>query len=377
MRLPTGDGGYFTWSPIGTEIVSPAPGGFSSRVGYAAAHVVADPRFDDPSAIDWEATLSYRRHLWSLGFGVAEAMDTAQRGSGVHWETARELIRRTAAQPLGPAVYGATTDQLEPGARLPIDEITAAYLEQLAFIESQGGMAILMASRHLADVAGGPEDYVGVYDELIRAASGQVMIHWLGPMFDPALTGYWGSDEAEAAADTVLSIVMRHREKVRGVKMSMLDADLETGMRRRLPEGVRMFTGDDLNFVDLIVGDETGHSDALLGVFDAIAPVAAAAFQALDKGDSAGFRALLSRTLPLAQHLFRDPTHAYKTGVVFLAYLNGFQDHFRMVDGAESHRSLSHLARIFVLAEGAGLLRDLQLAEHRMRLVLELAGIST
>ena len=372
MRLPAEDGGYYHWSPSGAEVLVPAPGGFTSRVAFAAAHVVADPRGDDPSAVDWRATLSYRRHLWSLGFGVAEAMDTAQRGAGVGWDIARELIMRTANAAEGPVVYGANTDQLEPGARLSLDEIISAYLEQVEYIEFQGGTAILMASRHLASVASGPDDYALVYDEVIEAASHQVMIHWLGPMFDPALTGYWGGADAEVAANTVLEIVRRHPDRVSGVKLSMLDADLEIALRRRLPERVRMFTGDDLNFVDLILGDEMGHSDALLGVFDAIAPTAAVAFQALDAGDASGFRETLSRTLPLAHHLFQAPTSAYKTGVVFLAYLNGFQDHFRMIQGAESARSLPHLARVLVLAEQAGLIPDVELAQERMSRALEL-----
>jgi len=301
-------------------------------------------------------------------------MDTAQRGGGVGWDTARELISRTAAMAEGPVVYGANTDQLESGARAGLDEIISAYREQLHFIEDRGGRAILMASRHPANVATGPDDYLRVYDQVIGAASNPVMIHWLGPMFDPALAGYWGDAEADVAAKTVLDILTRHSDQVSGVKLSMLDADLEVAMRRSLPEGVRMFTGDDLNFVDLILGDEVGHSDALLGVFDAIAPVAAVAFQALDADDIAGYTDTLNRALPLARHLFQEPTYAYKTGLVFLAYLNGFQDHFHMIQGAENSRSLPHLAEVLVLAEQAGLVPDLALAEDRMSQALELGA---
>ena len=380
LSLPAGDGDFVSWAPSGREPVRPEAGGFTSRAAYAAAHVVADPlteSSDGRPRVDWEATLSFRRHLWDLGLGVAEAMDTAQRGGGVGWETARELIRRTAAEASGPAVYGAATDQLEPGARFGIDEIIDAYGEQVSHIEDCGGDAVIMASRHLAAVAEGPDDYLRVYGEVIGNASRRLLIHWLGPMFDPALDGYWGTDDASRAADTVLGIVAAHPEKVAGVKLSMLDRELEVEMRRNLPHGVRMLTGDDLNFVDLILGDDRGHSDALLGVFDPIAPVAAAALQALDRDDVDRYRRLLGPTLPLARHLFSPPTHHYKTGVVFLAYLGGLQDHFRMIAGAESGRSLTHLARLLMLADEAGLIGDPELAVHRMKPILELGGVSS
>jgi hypothetical protein len=380
LSLPTGDGQLEDWAPSGVDPIVPEPGGFVSRVAFAAAHVVADPQLDTSEAgahIDWEATLAFRRYLWGLGFGVAEAMDTAQRGSGVDWERARELIGRTAGEAAGPAVYGAATDQLQPGERFDLGEIASAYGEQVSFIEDCGGDPILMASRHLARSATDPEDYARVYDEVIAAATRPVMIHWLGPMFDPALEGYWGSRDPRQAAETVLAIVADHRGKIAGVKLSILDEDLEVELRQRLPNDVSMLTGDDLNFVDLILGDEAGHSDALLGVFDPIAPVAAAALQALDAHDVDRYRSLLEPTLPLAHHLFTRPTYEYKTGVVFLAYLCGFQDHFRMVAGAESGRSLAHLARLLVLADGAGLIRDPELAIHRMRLILEVGGVSS
>lgn len=380
LSLPTGDGDLIDWAPSGAEPRAPKAGGFTSRTAYAAAHVVADPLKESSEGrppVDWETTLSFRRHLWDLGFGVAEAMDTAQRGGGVGWETAQVLIRRTAAEASGPAVYGAATDQLAPGVRFGLDEIIDAYGEQVSHIESCGGDAIIMASRHLAAVAEGPDDYARVYGEVIEGASRPLMIHWLGPMFDPALKGYWGSNDPRQAAGTVLGIVAAHPEKVVGVKLSMLDRELELDMRRNLPDGVRMLTGDDLDFAELILGDEHGHSDALLGVFDPIAPVAAAALQALDGGDVDGYRRLLEPTLPLARHLFSPPTYQYKTGVVFLAYLGGFQDHFRMIAGAESGRSLPHLARLLMLADDARLIRDPGLAVHRMKLILELGGVST
>lgn len=377
LSLPTGDGDLVSWAPSGREPVAPESGGFTSRVAYAAAHVVADSLTESSEGprVDWEATLSFRHHLWDLGLGVAEAMDTAQRGGGVGWDTAQELIRRTAAEASGPAVYGAATDQLEPGARFDIDEIIDAYGEQVSHIEGCGGDAIIMASRHLVAVARGPDDYARVYGEVIESASRRLMIHWLGPMFDPALDGYWGTDDARKAAETVHGIVADHQEKIAGVKLSMLDRELEVEMRRDLPDGVRMLTGDDLNFAELILGDDRGHSDALLGVFDPIAPVAAAAFQALDRNDVDGYRRLLEPTLPLARHLFSRPTHHYKTGVVFLAYISGYQDHFRMVAGAESDRSLPHLARLLMLADQAGLIGDPELAAHRMKLILELGGV--
>jgi hypothetical protein len=380
LSLPTGDGDFENWVPSGSEPVSPAAGGFTSRTAYAAAHVVADALSDQSeagSAIDWEATLAFRRHLWGLGLGVAEAMDTAQRGSGVGWAAAKELIRQTAAEASGPAVYGATTDQLDPGGHFDLDQITAAYIEQVSHIEDCGGDAILMSSRHLARAAETADDYARVYHQVIEAASRTVMIHWLGPMFDPGLAGYWGAADPWRAAETFRSIVAAYPEKVSGVKLSMLDMELEVWFRQQLPEGVGMFTGDDLNFVDLILGDDTGHSDALLGVFDPIAPVAATALQALDRGDVDDYRRLLEPTLPLARQLFSHPTHQYKTGVVFLAYICGFQDHFRMVAGAESARSLPHLSRLLVLADRAGLIGDADLAAYRMRLILELGGVQT
>jgi Protein of unknown function (DUF993) len=382
LKLPGDRGELLAWSPSGRTPPTPAPGGFVSRTAFAAAHVVSDPLIDQapdaPPPIDWETTLSFRRYLWSLGYGVAEAMDTAQRGSGVGWDTARELIGRTAreAQQLGgAAVYGAMTDHLPPGGRYSLADIAEAYREQVSFIEGEGGTAILMCSRHLAATATTADEFTGVYQEVIASSSRPVLIHWLGEPFDPALRGYWGSTDAHEAADAILGLLKILPGRVSGVKLSLLDPALEVDMRRRLPEETKMLTGDDLNFVELILGDQEGHSDALLGVFDPIAPVAAAAFQALDHEDVDGYRALLEPTIPMSRHLFSSPTFHYKTGVVFLAYLNGFQDHFRMVGGAERERTLPHLARLLVLADEAGLLHRPDLAEDRMRLLLEVGGI--
>lgn len=379
LSLPTAEGELMSWSPSGTGPIVPSPGGFHSRVAYAAAHVVpdplADPRRGDRPAIDWGATLSIRRHLWGFGLGVGEAMDTAQRGSGLAWETAQELIRRTAIEEGGPALYGAMTDQLAPGGEHSMEEIVASYREQVDFIESLGGQAILMASRHLAATASTPEEYVSVYHEVIAASSRPLLIHWLGDAFDPALTGYWGAKDPWTAAATVLDLLAAHPGKVSGVKISLLDAALEVDLRRKLPDGVAMLTGDDFNYVELILGDEQGHSDALLGILGPIAPAATAAFQALDRGDSDAYRSLLEPTVPLARHMFSEPTYHYKTGIAFLAYLTGLQDHFHMVGGAESARSLPHLGRILVLADRAGLIADPDLAVRRMRPLLVLGGI--
>ncbi|HSJ34721.1 MAG TPA: dihydrodipicolinate synthase family protein [Acidimicrobiia bacterium] len=350
-----------------------------TRRAYAAAHVVADP-LGDPvgtSAIDWESTLGFRRHLWSLGFGVAEAMDTAQRGMGLDLEAVRTLIDRSIAEAAaenGEVVCGINTDELS-GPDHTLDTIGTSYLDQLEFVESRGGSAVMMASRALAAAARGPEDYAAVYSRVLGQAGHPVILHWLGPMFDPALEGYWGSTDPTAAMESLMSIVADNPERVDGVKISMLDADLEVEFRRRLPEGVRCYTGDDFNFPDLIAGDAAGHSDALLGIFDGIAPVAATAFHALDRGDTDEFRRILAPTVPLSRHIFEAPTFHYKTGLVFLAYLNGHQDHFRMVGGQEGARSIVHLAELVRLADAAGLLPDPSEVARRLQPVLAAAGI--
>jgi hypothetical protein len=384
LRLPTADRTILTYTPTrpGTWPVMGAP--ITSRVPYAAAHAVADPLGDtDPvteSQLDWETTLAYRHHLWSLGLAVAEAMDTAQRGMGLGWEMAKELIRRSSAEatatPGAVIACGAGTDHLEPGQARSLDDVARAYEEQVAFVEEQGSRVILMASRALAACARGPEDYIAIYDRILNQVEQPVILHWLGDMFDPGLTGYWGEDDLDRAADVCVNLIWRHAAKVDGIKLSLLDAEREIDLRRRLPAGVRMYTGDDFNYPALIRGDGERQSDALLGVFDPIAPAAAAALRALDAGDLETYDTIFSPTVPFARHLFGAPTRFYKTGVVFMAYLNGHQNHFRMVGGAEGYRSTVHLSRLFVLADEASLLTDPDLASERMYQVLLLAGIS-
>jgi hypothetical protein len=351
-------------------------------VAFAAAHVVADPLAYEPggpAVLDWDATLAFRRHLWAHGLAVAEAMDTAQRGMGLDWPAARELIRRSAAEARavgGRIACGAATDGVAPGELRTVADVRRAYEEQCAFVEGEGAQAIVMASRALAAIARDPDDYREVYGGVLAGLDRPAILHWLGEPFDPALRGYWGATDLDEAADVLLSIIEAHSDRIDGVKVSLLDAAREVALRRRLPRGVRLYTGDDFDYPTLIAGDEHGHSDALLGVFDAIAPAAAAALDALDDADRDGYDAILAPTVPLARRLFAAPTPHYKTGVVFLAYLNGHQDHFRMVGGLESARSVVHLADLLVLADRAGLLHDPPLAAARMRHVLALAGIS-
>ena len=354
------------------------------RVAYAAAHVVADPlAAHDPwlaPAIDWDATLAFRHHLWDLGLGVAEAMDTAQRGMGLGWPEARELVtralREAAGRPDALIACGAGTDHLAPGPDIGIDAVIAAYESQVEAIESLDGRIILMASRALAAAARGPDDYARVYERILSGVREPVILHWLGEMFDPALSGYWGRSDHEAAMDVCLDVIAAHADKVDGIKISLLSKDKEIAMRRRLPAGVRMYTGDDFNYAELIAGDEAGHSDALLGIFDGIAPVAASALAALGRGADNEFFDLLEPTIPLSRHVFAAPTRFYKTGIVFLAYLNGFQDHFTMVGGQQSARSLLHLAELFRLADRARVLADPDRAVSRMRAVLAVHGLA-
>ena len=354
-----------------------------TRIAYAAAHVVADPwSSKEPwleAAVDWDATIAFRRHLWSWGLGVAEAMDTAQRGMGMDWASSLELIRRTleAAKSVPGAVVGcgAGTDHLAPDPGLRIERVIAAYEEQCAAVEKLGGRIVLMASRALAACANSPEDYARVYDHVLAQVREPVIIHWLGEMFDPALEGYWGHGDHGKAMDVCLDVIRKHAAKVDGIKISLLDKDKEIAMRRRLPKGVRMYSGDDFNFAELIEGDGEGHSDALLGIFDAIAPAASGALSALAGGDRAGYHDILAPTVPLSRHIFQAPTRFYKTGVVFLAWLNGHQEHFVMVGGQESARNLLHFSELFRLADQAGLLADPALACRRMRQLLAVHGI--
>ncbi|GGS46300.1 dihydrodipicolinate synthase family protein [Streptomyces cinerochromogenes] len=379
IRLPDAHGALQAYEPR-TEPLALTPGApFTSRTVFSAAHVVADPYADTtpdgPAAVDWDATLAFRRHLWSHGLGVAEAMDTAQRGMGLDWAGAAELIRRSAAEARGAdgrIACGVGTDQLTGGT---LAEVRAAYEEQLAVVEEAGAQAVLMASRALAAAARGPEDYLETYGHLLRQAAEPVILHWLGPMFDPALEGYWGSADLDAATDTFLEVVAAHPDKVDGVKISLLDARREVDLRRRLPQGVRCYTGDDFHYPELIAGDDQGFSHALLGVFDPLGPLAAQAVRVLDTGDAQGFRHLLDPTVELSRHLFQAPTRFYKTGVVLLAWLAGHQDHFTMVGGLQSARSLPHLTRAYELADRLGLFPDPKLAEERMRNLLSLYGV--
>ncbi|MFD9411148.1 dihydrodipicolinate synthase family protein [Streptomyces sp. NPDC059989] len=383
IRLPSADGGSRLYRPNTAPFPPLTCGPARSRTFYAAAHVVAGraaPLAAGP-AVDWDAALAFRHRLWAQGLGVAEAMDTAQRGMGLDWPTAAELIRRSAAEARavgGRIVCGAGTDQLSAhGAPHSLAAITAAYEEQLAHIEACGSGAVLMASRALAAVADGPEEYLDVYGGLLRQSARPVVLHWLGPMFDAALAGYWGHHDLDEATDVFLKIIADCPEKVDGIKVSLLDAEREADIRRRLPAGVRCYTGDDYHYPELIAGDGDRASDALLGIFDPIAPIAARAALALDRGDLAGFRELLDPTVPLARHLFAPPTRFYKTGVVLLAWLAGYQERFTMVGGLESARPLPHLATAYELADGLGLFPDPERAEERMRGLLALHGVAS
>jgi Protein of unknown function (DUF993) len=349
-----------------------------SRKAYAAAHVVANPLAGNGAAIDWEATLRFREHLWSSGFGVAEAMDTAQRGMGLDWKSTRELIgRSTAAATAGnhAIVCGAGTDQLPSQKSHQLTEIADAYQEQCDWIEECGGQIVIMASRALAVTARSFDDYREVYSKIIRSTRNRVLLHWLGPMFDPALSRYWGTDNLDEATENLLSLLFEFTDKIEGMKISLLDKDREITLREKLPPGMKLFTGDDLAYPELIAGNGIQFSHALLGIFDGIAPAASAALGALDRGNRDEFFEILKPTVPLAQHIFQQPTYYYKTGLVFLAYLNGLQAHFRMIGGLESARSVLHLSQLFVLADQAGLLSEPELAIERMRVFLKLAGV--
>ncbi len=398
FRLPTARGGVETYAvknaPLAVPKIGAAPPKLN-RIAYAAAHVVANPLADnDPwldASVDWERTIAFRHYLWDLGLGVAEAMDTAQRGMGLDWNGAKELIRRSleAAQgrPGALIASGAGTDHLDASANVTIDDVIRAYETQIEAIEGMGGRIILMASRALVRAAKGPDDYARVYARILRQVKEPVMIHWLGEMFDPALAGYWGNTDHIQAMDTALDIIADHADKVDGIKISLLSKEKEIAMRRRLPpgrsaagrnapaQGVKMYTGDDFNYPELIAGDEHGYSDALLGIFDAIAPAAALALRQLGESDKAAFHETLAPTVPLSRHIFKAPTRFYKTGVVFLAYLNGLQDHFHMIGGQQSTRSLVHLAELFRLADAARCLRDPDMATVRMRSVMAVGGV--
>ena len=390
LTLPTASRALAPYTLRGSAPPRPAADARFDRIAYSAAHVVADPLAAvDPwlaSAVDWDATIAYRRHLWSLGLGVAEAMDTAQRGMGLDWPTSLELIRRSldAARdvPGARVASGCGTDHLDLDTVRSVDDVIRGYEEQMQAIEKLGGRLIVMASRALVRVAKGPADYERVYERVLSQARQPVILHWLGDMFDPALTGYWGTQDLDAAMDTALGIIAAHPGKVDGIKISLLDKDKEIAMRRRLPPGVRMYTGDDFNYAELIAGDAFDgpathrQSDALLGIFDAIAPAASAALGELAAGRVERFHAILGPTVPLSRHIFAAPTRYYKTGVVFMAWLNGHQSHFTMVGGQQSTRSLPHLAELFRLADAANLLEQPELATARMKTLLALHGVS-
>jgi len=389
LNLPTANAGLENYKLRGSVPLKPQSRKPFNRMAYSAAHVVSDPlALVDPwlqCAVDWDATIAYRRHLWSLGLGVAEAMDTAQRGMGLDWPTSLELIRRTldAAQdvPGAQVASGCGTDHLVLDNVTRVDEVIAAYEAQMEAIEKLGGKLIIMASRALARVAKSPADYERVYDRILSQVKQPVVLHWLGDMFDPALKGYWGNDDVEQAMNTALGIIQAHPAKVDGIKISLLDKDKEIAMRRRLPPGVRMYTGDDFNYAELIAGDGfgpdivNGQSDALLGIFDAIAPAASAALAALADGELDTFHAILGPTVPLSRHIFMAPTRYYKTGVVFMAWLNGHQSHFSMIGGQQSTRSTQHLAELFRLADEANLLEHPELAVHRMKNWMSIHGV--
>jgi len=383
LVLPKKGGELYTYKPKKDPSFDvPVGKQFQKRIAFSAAHVVADPFSDtDPinnSHIDWDATMKYRHYLWSQGLAVAEAMDTAQRGMGLNWGHAQELISRSVKEAKsvgGKMASGAGTDHLTPHKNLTLEEVERAYEEQCSFVEGEGSQIILMASRALASCARGPEDYEKVYRNILSKVSEPVILHWLGDMFDPALQGYWGHEDIDKAMEVCLRVIKDNVDKVDGIKISLLDAQREIDMRRLLPESVKMYTGDDFNYPELIRGDEQGYSHALLGIFDAIAPAASAALHALDRDDFETYHSILDKTVPLSRHIFQAPTYAYKTGIVFMAYLNGHQSHFRMISGAEGQRSIIHLAELFVMADEAGLLQNPDLAIERMKLLLGQAGV--
>lgn len=381
IALPDQTGRMSEYTLTGTPISAAPLGADPARVVFSAAHVVADPfTRNDPSGaatVDWDATMVFRRHLAGIGLGIAEAMDTAQRGMGLDWPGALELIRRTKSEVPDALVFnGCGTDQLDPADAHTLDDVRRAYTAQIEAIQAVDGRLILMASRALAKVATGPDDYVRMYRDVLAVCDKPVILHWLGEMFDPALAGYWGAATFEDALETVVAIIGENASKVDGIKISLLDAGKEIALRRRLPDGVKMYTGDDFNYPELIEGDDQGHSHALLGIFDPLAVAAAKAVGHLGQGDVMAFRATLDPTVPLARLIFRAPTQYYKTGVVFLSWLNGFQDHFIMLNGAQAMRPLPYLTDCFRMSDACGVLRDPDLAVARMKRLLGVYGVA-
>ncbi|HTO31621.1 MAG TPA: dihydrodipicolinate synthase family protein [Pararhizobium sp.] len=383
LSLPRADGTLETYRLSGTPVARHASVPVFNRIAYAAAHVVSDPLRDlEPwgrPAIDWDTTMAFRHHLWALGFKIAEAMDTSQRGMGLDWAGAQELIRRSLADartvPGADLACGAGTDHLAPADTRSLDDVIAAYETQIGFVEKEGGRSVMMASRALARVATSADDYRKVYGHILRQTKDKVVLHWLGDMFDPQLKGYWGSDKFETALDTVLSIIEENRDKVEGIKISLLDNACEVALRNRLPHGVLCFTGDDFNYAELIEGDGQKYSHALLGIFDAVAPSASKALASLASGDVATFRAVIAPTVPLSRKIFEAPTQYYKAGVVFLAWLNGHQKHFTMPAGMQSARGVLHYADVFRLADKANVLDKPDLAAERMKAFLLMQGV--
>ncbi|MBB3962734.1 dihydrodipicolinate synthase family protein [Rhizobium metallidurans] len=383
LNLPEADGAVSEYRMVGTPIERPSKPPVFNRIAYAAAHVVSDPRRDlDPwgkPAIDWDTTIAFRRHLWSLGFKIAEAMDTSQRGMGLDWAGAQELIRRSLEEARhvegADLACGAGTDHLAAADARSLDDVIKAYETQIEFVEKHGGRAIMMASRALARVAKSPDDYIKVYSRILSQAKDKVVLHWLGDMFDPNLAGYWGNAEFEPALECALAIIKENREKVEGIKISLLDNAKEVQLRDRLPEGVMCFTGDDFNYAELIEGDGKRYSHALLGIFDAVAPSASKALASLAAGDTTTFRSVIEPTVPLSRKIFEAPTQYYKAGVVFLAWLNGHQSHFSLPAGMQSARGINHYADIFRLADKANVLDRPELATERMKNFVGVFGV--
>ncbi|MBO9127555.1 MULTISPECIES: dihydrodipicolinate synthase family protein [unclassified Rhizobium] len=383
LNLPDADGAVREYRLVGTPIERPSKPPVFNRIAYAAAHVVSDPRRDsDPwgkPAIDWDTTIAFRRHLWSLGFKIAEAMDTSQRGMGLDWAGAQELIRRSLEEARhvegADLACGAGTDHLAAADARSLDDVIKAYETQIEFVEKHGGRVIMMASRALARVAKSPDDYIKVYSRILSQAKDKVVLHWLGDMFDPNLAGYWGSADFEPALACALDIIRENRSKVEGIKISLLDNAKEVQLRDRLPEGVMCFTGDDFNYAELIEGDGKRYSHALLGIFDAVAPSASKALALLAAGDTSTFRSVIEPTVPLSRKIFEAPTQYYKAGVVFLAWLNGHQSHFSLPAGMQSARGINHYADIFRLADKANVLDKPELATERMKNFVGVFGV--
>jgi len=383
LNLPDADGAVREYRLVGTPIERPSKPPVFNRIAYAAAHVVSDPRRDlDPwgkPAIDWDTTIAFRRHLWSLGFKIAEAMDTSQRGMGLDWAGAQELIRRSLEEARhvegADLACGAGTDHLAAADARSLDDVIKAYETQIEFVEKNGGRAIMMASRALARVAKSPDDYIKVYSRILSQAKDKVVLHWLGDMFDPNLAGYWGSADFEPALACALDIIKENQSKVEGIKISLLDNAKEVQLRDRLPEGVMCFTGDDFNYAELIEGDGKRYSHALLGIFDAVAPSASKALASLAAGDTTTFRSVIEPTVPLSRKIFEAPTQYYKAGVVFLAWLNGHQSHFSLPAGMQSARGINHYADIFRLADKANVLDRPELATERMKNFVGVFGV--